>query len=222
MSCASRSIHDRPWAQGLARAALGEPGGRGDARRVPYRGVSACTTPWRRLRRTLSGSCGKPKLRNRRVDRVQPQGEICRKHDGRVLFRRIERIRHGALCRGLLGSPLVCTGRTLVNCHSWPNRLSKYPLSHFTGLEVQAPSRPLVIASGPLPVRNLLVQPRPCSSRWRPRDSGEPCSTRPRWRRHVLCRRCGRPRSRATVSSSFMAMRPNVSRMCPAEASGSG
>ena len=34
-------------------------------------------------------------------------------------------------------------------------------MSHFTGLVVQAPSRPLVIVSAPLPVPNVFVQPRP-------------------------------------------------------------
>src|SRR3954468_22603246 len=52
----------------------------------------------------------------------------------------------------------------LVSSHSWLNRFSKKALSHFTGLLVQAPSRPLVIVSGPLPDLNLLIQPKPCAS----------------------------------------------------------
>ncbi len=43
-------------------------------------------------------------LRDRRVDRVQLQGEVRREHHGGVLLRRIVSIRHGALCRCLLGS----------------------------------------------------------------------------------------------------------------------
>ena len=52
---APRSIHDRRRGQGLATTAAREPAGRGTARRAPYRGASACTTPWQRLRRTASG-----------------------------------------------------------------------------------------------------------------------------------------------------------------------
>ena len=39
-----------------------------------------------------------------------------------------------------------------VSSHSWPNRVSKKLLSHVVGVGVQAPSRPLVIVSAPLPL----------------------------------------------------------------------
>src|SRR5215467_6465213 len=51
-----------------------------------------------------------------------------------------------------------------VSSHSLLNRLSKKWLLHFVGVCDQTTSGPPVIASGPLPVPNLLVQPRPCSS----------------------------------------------------------
>jgi catalase-peroxidase len=56
------------------------------------------------------------------------------------------------------------------------NKLSKKPLPHFVGVEVQMPSSPLVMASAPTPVPKLLRQPRPCSSspagahQWTPKD----------------------------------------------------
>src|SRR5215510_12407377 len=51
----------------------------------------------------------------------------------------------------------------LVSSHSKPNRFSKKFLLHFVGVVVQVTSRPLVIASRPLPVPKVLLQPRPCS-----------------------------------------------------------
>src|ERR1700730_17384536 len=58
---------------------------------------------------------------------------------------------------------------------SLPCRFSKNPLSHCTGLLVQAPSSPLVIASAPLPLPKLFFQPRPCSSMVAPSGSGPTC-----------------------------------------------
>src|SRR5688500_18665296 len=51
-----------------------------------------------------------------------------------------------------------------VDSHSKLYRLSRNPLPHFVGVVDQAPSRPLVIASPPLPLRKLFFQPRPCCS----------------------------------------------------------
>src|SRR5215813_13164073 len=59
-----------------------------------------------------------------------------------------------------------------VSSHSYLKRFSRKPLSHFVGLLVQAPSRPLVIVSPPLPLPNLFCQPRPCASRSAPSGSG--------------------------------------------------
>src|ERR1700735_1587944 len=52
----------------------------------------------------------------------------------------------------------------LVSSHSWPNRFAKKLLLHLVGVWLQVTSGPPVIASAPLPVPNLLFQPRPCSS----------------------------------------------------------
>ena len=45
-------------------------------------------------------------------------------------------------------------------------------MDHAVGVDVQAPSSPLVIASGPLPVPHLLAQPKPCASIGAPPGSG--------------------------------------------------
>ncbi len=77
-----------------------------------------------------------------------------------------------------------------------------------------------MIASRPLPVPKLFFQPRPCSSIGAPSGSAPTYwsgSAAP-W---VLPNVCP-PAISATVSSSFIAIRPNVSRMSRAEASGSG
>ena len=75
------------------------------------------------------------------------------------------------------------------------------------------------MVSSPLPVPYALRQPRPIS--WSGAASGSgptlPASAAP-W---VLPNVCP-PAMSATVSSSFMAMRRNVSRMSTAAASGSG
>src|SRR5512139_3983551 len=51
-----------------------------------------------------------------------------------------------------------------VSSHSFSNRTRKKLLLHLVGVVVQVTSRPLPIASPPLPVPKLLFQPRPCSS----------------------------------------------------------
>ncbi len=75
------------------------------------------------------------------------------------------------------------------------------------------------MVSAPLPLPAAFFQPRPCSSRGAASGSGPMLlgSAAP-W---VLPKVCP-PTIRATVSSSFMAMRANVSRMSFAAASGSG
>src|SRR6202789_4239300 len=53
----------------------------------------------------------------------------------------------------------------LLDCtHSNANRLSRYCVVNAIGLDDQAPSRPLVTVSSPLPVPHLFCQPRPCCS----------------------------------------------------------
>ena len=88
------------------------------------------------------------------------------------------------------------------------------------GVVVHAPSNPLEIVCSPFPDPKLFFQPRPCSSIAAAAGSGPtysfgsaaPC---------VLPKVCP-PAISATVSSSFIAIRANVSRMSRAEASGSG
>src|SRR5271165_411114 len=108
----------------------------------------------------------------------------------------------------------------LVSSHSYLNRFSRKLLSHFTGLVVHAPSRPLLMVLTPLPSPKLLLQPRPCSS------IGAPSGSRPTYllgsaAPWVLPKVCP-PAMRATVSSSSIAIRAKVSRISLAAATGSG
>src|SRR5205823_10105129 len=68
------------------------------------------------------------------------------------------------LASGFLGFHCQAPAGLFVSSHSYLNRFSRNPLSHFVGLLVQAPSRPLVIVSSPVPVPKLFFQPRPCCS----------------------------------------------------------
>ena len=86
-------------------------------------------------------------------------------------------------------------------------------------MDVQVTSKPEVMASSPLPLLYWEVHPNPCSSIDAASGSGPtllagpaPC---------VLPNVCP-PAINATVSSSFIPIRPNVSRMSFAAATGSG
>jgi hypothetical protein len=59
-----------------------------------------------------------------------------------------------------------------LSSHSFSNSVSKKLLSHCTGVAVQVPSRPLVIASVPLPLPKPCFQPKPCSAIVAPSGSG--------------------------------------------------
>ena len=123
----------------------------------------------------------------------------------------------------LLGSSIAChcfaPAGLSVSSHSWPNRLSKKPLLHFVGVGVQVTSTPLVIVSVPIPVPKELFQPMPCCSIGAASGSGPTLSAGPApW----VLPKVWPPAISATVSSSFIAMRPKVSRMSRAAASGSG
>ena len=99
-------------------------------------------------------------------------------------------------------------------------RLSRYCMVQAVGLADQAPSRPLVMVSGPTPVPHLFSQPMPCFSTPSAAGSGPthlPGSAAP-W----ALPKVWPPAISAAVSSSFMAMRPKVSRMSLAASSGSG
>src|SRR6185503_8534287 len=65
---------------------------------------------------------------------------------------------------GFFGFHCLAPAGLCVSSHSYLNRFSRKPLSHFVGLLVQAPSRPLVIVWPPLPLPCRFFQPRPWSS----------------------------------------------------------
>src|SRR5918996_5720774 len=65
---------------------------------------------------------------------------------------------------GFLGVHCFAPAGLVVSSHSYLKRFSRNPLSHWVGLLVHAPSRPLVIVCAPLPLSYLFFQPRPCSS----------------------------------------------------------
>src|SRR5258705_4617836 len=89
-----------------------------------------------------------------------------------------------------------------VSSHSYLNWLSKKWLLHFVGVCDQVTSGPPVMASLPLPVPYLLIQPRPCCSMAAPSGSGPTSAASPApW---VLPQVCP-PAISATVSSSFIA-----------------
>lgn len=92
-------------------------------------------------------------------------------------------------------------------------------LSQAVGVSVQMPSRPLVMASPPLPVPYELSQPRPRRSIGAASGSGPTASAGPA---PCVLPKVWPPAIRATVSSSFIAMRRKVSRMSRAAAIGSG
>src|SRR6202171_678277 len=107
----------------------------------------------------------------------------------------------------------------LVSSHSLLNRLSKKWLLHFVGVWDQVTSGPPVMASAPKPVPCLLFQPRPWSSMAAPSGTGPSNDGSPApW----VLPKVWPPAISATVSSSFIAMRKNVSRMSLAAATGSG
>ena len=87
------------------------------------------------------------------------------------------------------------------------------------GVGVHAPSIPLVIVSSALPLPNEFFQPRPCSSIGAPSGSGPTCLGSPA---PCALPNAWPPAIRATVSSSFIAILANVSRISRADNNGSG
>ena len=107
----------------------------------------------------------------------------------------------------------------LVSSQSKAKRFSKNLLLHRVGVWVQVTSRPLVMASRPLPEPYWLFQPMPWCSTGQPSGSGPTRSGLPApW---VLPNEWP-PAISATVSSSFIAIRAKVSRMSRAALTGSG
>src|SRR2546425_1815373 len=78
---------------------------------------------------------------------------------------------------GFFGVHCFAPAGLVVSSHSYLNRFSRNPLSHFVGLLVHAPSNPLVMVSSPLPVPKRFFQPRPCSSTPAASGSGPTLST---------------------------------------------
>ena len=118
-----------------------------------------------------------------------------------------------------LGCHWCAPAGLLVSSHSKPKRFSKNLLLHRVGVWVQVTSIPLVMASRPLPEPCALFQPMPWCSTGQPSGSGPTRSGLPApW---VLPNECP-PAMSATVSSSFIAIRANVSRMSRAALTGSG
>ena len=76
------------------------------------------------------------------------------------------------------------------------------------------------MACAPLPLPKLFFQPKPCSST--PAASGSRPMYWPGSAAPCVLPKVWPPAMRATVSSSFIAMRAKVSRMSRAEAIGSG
>ncbi|MNN17852.1 hypothetical protein D3C81_1310490 [compost metagenome] len=92
----------------------------------------------------------------------------------------------GSWASGTVPAPLPSLGRhwcapagLLVSSQSKLNRLLRYSLLHWVGVDVQVTSRPLVMVSPPLPVPNVLAQPRPCCSRPAASGSGPTLSAGP-------------------------------------------
>ncbi len=99
----------------------------------------------------------------------------------------------------------------LTSSHSWPKSMSKKPLLHWVGVGDQVTSRPEVMASAPLPLPWSLIQPSPCWVISAASGSGPTWSsaTAAPW----VLPKVWPPAMSATVSSSFIAIRPKVSRM---------
>src|SRR5260370_9120019 len=68
------------------------------------------------------------------------------------------------LASGFFGVHCFAPAGLVVTSHSYLYRFSRNPLSHFVGLLVPAPPRPLLIPCVPLPLPSFLLQPMPSSS----------------------------------------------------------
>ena len=92
-------------------------------------------------------------------------------------------------------------------------------MSHFIGFVVHGPSIPLVIVSTPIPDAYLFFQPKPIISIGEPSGSASTSASSPA--PCALPKVCP-PAVRATVSSSFIAIRLKVSLTSSADNAGSG
>ena len=157
--------------------------------------------------------------RDRLVDGIHPHGHVRGGHHGRMALRRIVGIRHGVRAGAALRHPLPRTGWALrhlplvaeqgvevavVPCHrgggpcafdAAGNRIAA-----LAAAEAALPAESLRLDGGALGLGTDM--------------GGSPAP----WALPKVCP----PATRATVSSSFMAMRAKVSRMSRPEATGSG
>ena len=125
----------------------------------------------------------------------------------------------GMIASASLATYCLAPPGLVVSSHSYAKRISKKRLLHCVGVCDHVTSSPAVMASPPCPAPYLLRQPRPWSSTTAPSGStptkdGSPAP----W----VLPKVWPPAISATVSSSFIAIRPKVSRMSRAAASGSG
>ena len=211
-------VVDRP-APGPATAAAPAPTGRGSARPGPCRGAAACTRPWRTPRRTASG-CSRKRRTISLVDRVDAQREVGREH------RRLARSARwspgpGRCSPASFGHPLLGAGRAL----------GELPLVAEQGLEeavvpLRRRRRPGDLEAAGDRVAALAAAEACSSSPGPAARAGRPPAPGRRSRRRApapwVLPKVWPPAMSATVSSSFIAIRRNVSRMSRAAASGSG
>lgn len=130
----------------------------------------------------------------------------------------------GSWASGMIASAFFAThwcapAGLLLSSYSYSKRCLKKSWPHCAGVVVHVTSRPLVIASAPLPVPYVFAQPKPCASSGAASGSAPTFSAGPA---PCALPKVWPPAMRATVSSSFIAMRRNVSRMSRAAATGSG
>ena len=125
----------------------------------------------------------------------------------------------GTLATPFFGVHCFAPAGLVVNSHSLLKSVVKYLLLHCVGVEFHVTSNPEVMASFPFPVLKSLFQPSPCSSIPAPSGAAPTCDAFPA--PCVFPKVCP-PAISATVSSSFIPILPNVSRMSFAEANGSG
>ena len=126
-----------------------------------------------------------------------------------------------AVCRASsLGIQMMAPAGLRDCCHSRFSRFCRYRLVHWVGAWVQAPSRPLVVVSSALPLPQRFFQPSPCCSVGAAAGSGPTQSAG--LRAPCIFPNVCPPAISARVSSSFIAMRPKVTRILFAEPAGSG
>ena len=159
-------------------------------------------------------------LRDRPVDRVDLQREVRRQHHRRVPLRRVVGVRHGALGLGILGRPLLRPGgarRQLPVVAEQVVQVPVVPLGRLVGPGALQPAGERV--GRPCRCRSCSSSRGPAARAAQPRAPDRCTSGR---RRRGVLPNVWPPTMSATVSSSFIAIRPKVSRMSRADASGSG